>query len=400
MVSIRILFLVFLIINPFVFSCGRKTEASYKWAEVKKGDIKEVVYVTGVVKPKVGAEVKVGSRVSGRVEKLFVREGDWVNKGDMIAIIEHEDLEAMVKEAEAELDTLKRELKLIMEQYPLQIKEQEAENSAIRAKLEYSKKQLERYRELRKKDFVSQEEVDRWEREVKTLRAELEAGIKRVEYLKAKMRNEIAIKKAKIRKAEELLKIRRINLSYAFIKAPISGIVTEVSTQEGETVAASLAAPTFVVVVDPTKLEVYAYVDESEIGKVRSNQKVTLTVDAYPDLVFKGRVRKINPKAVIRENMVNYEAIVELDEPLEKLKLLRPEMTAYVKIIVGERKGVLIVPSKAVKLEGGRNVVYVKGEKGVERRFVTVGISEEGRVEIKKGLKLGEKVLVEGFGTI
>lgn len=235
---------------------------------------------------------------------------------------------------------------------------------------------------------------------MKALKAELEAGIKRVEYLKTKMRNEIAIKRAKIRKAEELLKIRRINLSYAFIKAPISGIVTEVSTQEGETVAASLAAPTFVVVVDPTKLEVYAYVDESEIGKVKSNQKVTLTVDAYPDLVFKGKVRKINPKAVIRENMVNYEAIVELDEPLEKLKLLRPEMTAYVKIIVGERKGVLIVPSKAVKLEGGRNVVYVKGKKGVERRFVTVGISEEGRVEIRKGLKLGEKVLIEGFGTI
>ncbi len=361
--------------------------------------IKETIYVTGVIKPRVGAEVKVGSRVSGKVEKLYVNVGEWVNKGDMIAIIEHKDLEARVKRAEADLKALKNELHLIDQKYPPSIASQDEENKALEAKLAYAKKQLERFKKLRKEDLVSQEEVDRWEKEVKSLSSELSAGRMKLIALKREYKWKRKIKLSEIEKAKQTLKINKINLSYAFIKAPISGIITQISTQEGETVAASLAAPTFVLIVDPRKLEAYLYVNEADIGKIKVGENVVFKVDAYPNIEFKGHVRKINPKAVIRENMVDYEVIVEIEAPRDKIMLLRPEMTVYARIIVKEKKA-LVVPSKAVKLVRGNYIVYVdRGGKPVPRK-VEVGITEEGKVEITKGLKEGERVLVSGFESL
>ncbi len=392
-------FLAFLIAVSlaFPFSCSRKKEARFTWEKAKVGNIKDIVYVTGVVRPRVGAEVKVGSRVSGKVEKLYVNVGDWVNKGDRIAVIEHEDLEALVREAEARLSALKHELYLINSEYPAKIKAQEEDNRSIEARLVYAKKQLSRFKKLRAEDLVSQEEVDRWKKEVGSLSSELEAGRMRLIALKREYEGKRRIKESEIKEARETLKVRRINLSYAFITAPISGIITQISTQEGETVAASLAAPTFVVIVDPRKLEVYLYVSESDIGKIRVGEKVLFKVDAYPRLEFTGHVRKINPKAVIRENMVDYEVIVEIDGPKDKITLLRPEMTAYARVLVREKHGVVVVPSRAVKMVGGRFVVYVKKGKKPKIRDVEVGITEEGKVEITKGLKPGEEVLVSGF---
>src|SRR5262249_52948126 len=124
-------------------------------------------------------------------------------------------------------------------------------------------------------------------------------------------------------------------LEYAHIVAPIAGVVASVSTQEGETVAAAFAAPTFVTLLDPTRLEVLAYVDEPDIGRIRAGQTATFTVDTYGDREFDGLVTTVYPKAEIRDNVVNYVTVVRFQPPRDGT--LRPEMTTTLRIATETR---------------------------------------------------------------
>jgi HlyD family secretion protein len=185
------------------------------------------------------------------------------------------------------------------------------------------------------------------------------------------------------------LEFARTQLGYARITAPIAGVVASVTTQEGETVAASLAAPTFVTLVDLDRLEVWAYVDETDIGRIRTGQEARFTVDTYPDHEFEGRVTAIYPQAEIRDNVVDYVAVVAFDPPRERT--LRPEMTTSVRVAIETRQDVLAVPRRAVRREGGR--AYVLTPEG-EKRWVRVGTRDEAYCEIVDGLREGDTVRV------
>ena len=182
-------------------------------------------------------------------------------------------------------------------------------------------------------------------------------------------------------------------LGYGRIHAPIAGVVASVSTQEGETVAASLAAPTFVTLLDLTRLEVWAYVDETDIGRIRRGQAARFTVDTYPGHEFPGRVTDVYPQAAIRDNVVNYVTVVRF-EPLRD-RVLRPEMTATVRIAVDVRERVLAVPRRAVRREGGRTFVLLRQGGTVERRWVETGSRDDSHWEIASGLSEGDEVTVE-----
>lgn len=162
------------------------------------------------------------------------------------------------------------------------------------------------------------------------------------------------------------------------------------ATQEGETVAASLAAPTFVTLVDLDRLEVWAYVDETDIGRIRKGQAATFTVDTYPDHPFEGRVSAVYPQAEIRDNVVNYVAVVTFDPPRDRT--LRPEMTAAVRIAIETRENVLTVPRRALRREEGRSYVLTPG---AEKRWVKVGSRDETDCEIVEGLREGDEVLLD-----
>jgi len=174
--------------------------------------------------------------------------------------------------------------------------------------------------------------------------------------------------------------------------APIAGIVASVSTQEGEAVAASLATPTFVTLVDLSRLEVWAYVDETDIGRIRVGQKARFTVDTYPDHEFEGRVTAVYPQAEIRDNVVNYVTVVRFASPRDRT--LRPEMTATVKVAIESREKVVAVPRRAVRREQGRFLVLCRRGDSVVRRWVTTGSRDESYWEILEGLDEGEEVLV------
>jgi RND family efflux transporter MFP subunit len=377
--------------------------------EVKLADLPAQVQATGTVTPRVGAEVKVGPRVSGRLERLLVKVGDSVKKGAVLAVVESLDLQAGVQRADANL--------------------REAE-----AALAYAQSNFARQQALVKDGIISADQLD-------VNRKALDSA------------------HAQVKNAKAALDQARINLSYATVSAPISGTVASVSTQEGETVAASLSAPTFVTLVDLNRLEVDAFVDEVDIGRVKVGQAATFTVDAYPDKVFEGKVEAIYPQAVIQDNVVNYPVIIRIDgargaaleaekngpsekrgegdgrpeggegrrgpglaprgegrpehpgarppeaasapgvpapapvlEPYEGL--LRPQMTASVSILLDTLRGALVIPIRAVKRESGQAFVLVKEGEKTARRPVSLGRESGDMVQVKSGLSAGDRVLV------
>ena len=366
--------------------------ANLKKVKVVRRDIRKTVVSSGTVKPQVGARVKVGSRVSGKVEKLFVQVGDVVKKGQVVAIIEHEDLDAKLRQAEARVAAAKTRLNNILVTVPKEILKEKANIREIKSKLALARLEYRRRKSLLARNFVAREDVDKALKEVKVLEAQLASARQQLLFLESKFEEDKKLARAQIREAEAALEIARINRSYATITAPMAGVVGSVSTQEGETVAASLNAPTFITLIDLSRLQVDDYVDETDIGNVRVGQDVVFTVDTFPDRLFHGKVDAIHPMATIQESVVYYDVVVRILDDYHGL--LRPEMTANVTIIVDVIKNALAIPSEAIVRIGQKEFVAVKTGGGIEKREVVTGTIDGDYVEIKKGLRENEVVVI------
>ena len=310
-------------------------------------DLDAVVKATGVVRTVVGGEVKVGSRASGVVERLHVRVGDRVEKGQLLAELETGELAARRDQAAAALES-------------------------ARASAAYAAQERARARQLGAAQAMSQSDLERAE-------------------------SAAALSGASVSEAAAALALARVQLEQARITAPISGVVASVATQEGETVSATLAAPTFVTIVDLDRLELWAYVDETDIGRIQLGQAAAFSVDAYPDRTFEGQVTAIYPKAEIRDNVVDYVVVVRFAPPRDQV--LRPEMTASVQIVLSRRPDVVAVPRRAVRREGGRTFVLGSDAGHPVQHTVRTGARDETHVEIVEGLREGEEVLVGGPST-
>jgi len=198
--------------------------------------------------------------------------------------------------------------------------------------------------------------------------------------------------RAKVKESVEKLKAQEVSLSYTKIYAPISGYVSAVSTQLGETVVSGLSAAILITIIDPTKLEMWIYVDETDIGRTKPGMKIEYWVDTFRDKRFFGKIDMIYPQPEIKDNIVYYLAIVKIDP--KDTTFLRPEMTTHVRIIVEEKKDVLVVPNNAVRFEEGKNVVYFGGREKSQRREVTPGIRDDRFTEIVSGLREGETIVI------
>ena len=310
--------------------------------QVVRRDIGSSVLATGVIKPMVGAEVKVGSRISGVVKHLRTNIGDVVKSGQIIAELEDAELQARLNQNLASL-------------------------AKAQADYDLARASVGRERSLLEKSLISQEQADQAE-------------------------SAYRVAEAQIKIAEANVDFARVQLSYTKILAPISGVVASISTQEGETISASLAAPTFVSIIDLRRLEVQAYVDETDIGKIQVGQQASFTVDTYSDSDFKGTLTAIYPKAVIQDNVVNYIVTVGIND--SQGKILRPEMTTSMTIYLETRKNVLSVPTSAITRERAeRYVTVIEDEKKIQRKVKT-GWKDNGFTEIISGLKEGEQILV------
>jgi RND family efflux transporter MFP subunit len=302
--------------------------------------ISTAVNATGVVRLRVGSEVRVGSQLSGIVKKLNVTVGSRVQQGDVIAEIDDRMIQAQVadSEAQAEMD---------------------------RASMERARVNYERTRILASKRVVAAQQEE-----------DLRLGLQEA--------------KAKYEKSLRDCDLVKVNLNYVAIRAPISGTIASVSTQEGETVAAAFTAPTFVTIIGDDALQLVAMVDENDIAAVQSSNAVTFTVDAYSARDFPGTVQSIAPKATIVSGVVNYEVTIAIKQNAEQLK---PDMTANVSIETARRDAVML-PTAAIQHDGDQAFVYVSGKNGRERRSVALGNKEGGMIEIKKGIGTNDDVLL------
>lgn len=300
--------------------------------------IDDSITATGVIRPVTGAEVNVGSRISGTVVSLPVEVGDRVEEGELLAELDATALQAEVDQAAADVALAVPRVRL-------------AEST------------LARREELRANGLVSEEDIEIARRDLEVARAQLEAN------------------HARLRSAE-------IALGYTRISAPISGVVAEVSTREGETVAAAFAAPNFVTIIDLDRLEVLAYVDETDIGRVRVGQQASFSVDTFPGVDFPARVMAIQPRAELQRSVVNYVVRLAFERPADFT--LRPEMTAHVQVLIEQRERVLTTARATIKRSTGRQYVVVQRDGEWVEQDVTTGWRSENSVEILSGLREGE----------
>lgn len=336
--------IVLILVFGLTFSCTHETSEKQKFETitVKRRTLTSTVLSTGIIEPQVGAEVRVGSRVSGIVKKLNVNVGDHVKKGDLLACLDQSELLAQYNQIKANLGNVETTLK-------------------------YAGIEKERQNALLKKNFTSQQSYD--------------IAVKNFE-----------IAKAQVAQVSASLEYAKIQLDFTKIIAPIDGVVASVTTQEGETVAATFTAPTFLTIIDLNRLEVKAYVDETDISKVNIGQKAEFTVDTYTGTSFDGIVRAIYPKAEIKDNVVNYIVIMEITD--SKNKIIRPEMTATINILSESFENVIAIPNKAITHKEGDAYVYTLADGNPVEKKIKTGVKDKSFTQVISGLVENEKIIL------
>ena len=345
-----------LAIATWMFSGGKKEQAvTFDTAKVELANIKNSVTATGSVEPV--TSVTVGTQVSGIISRLYVDYNTVVKKGQIIAELDKTNLIS-------ELNTAKANL------------------SSAQSSLNYESANYKRYATLFKKGLVSADE-----------------------YESAKLNFEKA--KDQVAQSREMVQKAQTNLSYAIITSPIDGVVISKSVEEGQTVAASYATPElFTIAKDLKDMQVVANVDEADIGDVKEGERVSFSVDAYPNDTFEGVVKQVRQEATTTNNVVTYEVVISA--PNSELKL-KPGLTANVTIYTAERQNVLCVSTKALRftptqdlIKGckivdckGKNKVWTREGNTFKAHAVQIGMSDGIHTEILSGVSKGLEIITD-----
>ena len=318
-----ILALLVIVVAVSAFRLTRKAEADYFTSKVEKGDIRQVIEATGTINPV--TSVQVGSQVSGMISKLYVDFNSKVTKGEIIAEIDPKLFEGALLQAQADQQNAQALLAAA-----------KANVAKDQATLQQNKLDYERAVGLQRQGVMSQQQLDQAKATYDAITAQVGSDRAAIQQAEA----QVAQKSAS-------LKVAQTNLDYTIIRAPINGTVVNRSIDIGQTVAASLQAPTlFTIALDLTKMQVYAKTDEGDVGQIQTGQKVDFQVDAFPKEVFHGVVFQVRMNATSIQNVVTYDTIVNFDNP--ELKLF-PGMTAYVSIPVAAVADVVKIPNAALR---------------------------------------------------
>lgn len=339
----------------WLLSGGKKEEKiTFDTAAVAPANIMNSITATGTIEPV--TSVTVGTQVSGIVSKLFVDYNSVVKKGQVIAELDKTNLMSQLNTAKTQLAT-------------------------AQSQLNYQTANYKRYKTLFEKGLVAADDFDN----------------AKLSYMQAK--EQVASAKEEVQRAQT-------NLGYATITSPIDGVVLSKSVEEGQTVAASFSTPElFTIAQDLTNMQVVADVDEADIGDVKEGERVTFTVDAYPDDTFEGEVKQVRQEATTTNNVVTYEVVISA--PNADLKL-KPGLTANVTIYTAERKGVLSVPSKALRftpqketvgkmkivdVANAKNKVWTIEGNSIVAHKVNIGMTDGTNTQIVGGIAEGTKVV-------
>ena len=396
MKKIILFFLLFLVIGTAIFFMVRKDKSELEImgtdiAEIT--DIKSYLAEVGKIVPQVGALIKIGARTTGVIEHMAVDVGDKVKKDQVIATIDNRQLNEQIKQNRSDIEILKNKIDEEEMLYPIKkkIKLEEikyAESKQIEAKGKY-----EREEQLYNKGFSSDEELEAYISDYKN--AEYSLNRAKLELIDIEKTHIITLNDYKYNMGKQISIAEELNiqLSYSNIIAPIDGIVTQVAAQEGETIVSGLQVSELINVLNPELLELWIYIDETDIGIVNEGMDVEFTVDTYTDKKFHGLIEHIYLEPEIQEGIVYYKAILDISK--EDVSLLKPEMTAHVRIITKKKKNVLTIKNGAIKWDKDHNVVYKvldKANNKTEKIEVKMGIRGGERTEILEGLEEGDVV--------
>jgi HlyD family secretion protein len=303
----------------------RGDHIQYLGAKVEQGPIREVVESTGIVNAVVN--VQVGSQVSGTIARLNADFNSRVHKGEVIALIDPQLFQGALLQATSDLENARANV------VAAKANLKKAGAAQIQTKADF-----DRARELAEKSVGSQQTLDQAKANYDSAKAAVDAAAASV-----------AQAHAQVSQKEAAVAVARTNLNYTVIRSPIDGTVVARNVDVGQTVAASLQAPTiFTIAQDLAKMRVYAKVDESDVGQIRTGQPVTFKVDAFPKELFKGTVSQVRMNPTTVQNVVTYDAIIEFANP--ELKLF-PGMTAYVTIPVATVENVVRLPNAALRFK-------------------------------------------------
>jgi HlyD family secretion protein len=364
-----------------------KPIAAEKIVTVEHGDVARSVVARGKIEPLSKVEVK--SKANGIIQALMVDVGDKVNEGQILAELDKEDLQAQVRGAKAALDAEEANLQTAI------TAEARARIEAANPELEFARRDYERAQGLFKEKIASQQQLDDAERayEVSQNRQKLlEAAVQSAAAQVAQARARVAAAKAAQDRAEE-------SLSYATIRAPISGIVLTRDTEVGDAVSSILnlgsSATLIMTLGDMSSVYIKGEVDEADIGKADCGQRVRTKVESFPNESFEGTVKRIAPMGKEQNNVTTFEVRVTIANPQGKLRV---KMTANAEIVLEEHKSVLLVPESALVYDKDKNVsvqlLDPSAKQGWRKVPLKVGISNGQRTEVAEGLKEGEKLVL------
>ncbi|MGH9815159.1 MAG: HlyD family secretion protein [Candidatus Acidiferrales bacterium] len=332
---------------------GSRGAMQYYSAQVEKGDIVQVVQATGTINAL--TTVQVGSQVSGIVADLFADFNSKVKKNDVIAQIDPSILKTRLLQAEADLDNARANIKGLEAQIETQRADVQAAKAGVdraQAQLTEAQLNLNRTEELFEQGIVSISQRDTVKATYDGLHAGLRVAEAQHDQAQARvkqMRAQLDQAKAQLAQRAAAGEMAKVDLGHTVIRAPIDGTVIARNVDVGQTVAASLQAPTlFIIAQDLTKMQVYAKTDESDVGKIRVGAMATFRVDSFPRDTFRGRVTQVRMNATTVQNVVTYDTIIEFDNPAQKLF---PGMTAYVTIPVEWAREVVKIPNGALRFK-------------------------------------------------
>jgi len=395
-IFVIILLLIGVGIGVYIYKGKKKGVEILETDIVKVGNVSGFLQETGIVKAQVGAQISIGARATGTIKMLKVKVGDPVKKGQLVADIDDREILAQIASIKNSIRSIEHEIKQENELYPVKRKTIEKDIENNRSKYQLAKNTYDREKILFEKGFSTLEQLDKVKTELDLASNNLKSSEITLEKLNKEHQLTIDSLKLKLRNAEDNLKEANVRHSYTKIYSPIDGIVSQVNADEGETIVAGLQVANLITVFNPNMLDMWIYIDETDIGKVKIGDEVEYTVDTYGDRKFKGNLSKIYYEPIVKDSIVYYLGIVPIS--LEDAKFLRPEMTTHVRIKTSERKNVLTVKNGAIKFESGEQVVYKiidKTQNKVERVLVKVGVKGENRSEIIDGLKEGDEVAVK-----
>jgi HlyD family secretion protein len=366
---------------------GTKIDPS-KLAKVEKGDLAKSVVATGKVTPITKVEVK--SKASGIVKKLLVDYGDRVKKGQLLAQLDKIEIEAQVEQSKAALEAAQANLKSSQADF------ERAKVDAEGPDVPLLKRAYDRAENMAKDGVVSTSALEDAQKNYEMSLNKQNVSKAQVTVLKAK----IAQSQANVAQDQANLKQLEEQLSYTDIISPIDGIVLSRDVQMGDAVSSILvlgSSATLVMTLgDTSEVYVKGKVDESDIGKVYLGQRARIKVESFKDKTFDGKVTKISPMGVEKDNVTTFEVRVSIQNPGGELKA---EMTANAEIILDEHKNVLQIPEGAILYDKDKKasveIPDPKGKEGKNKVAVNIGISNGAKTEVLSGLKEGDQVVLQ-----